>query len=136
MLSGQSTDEGDLEHRGEPLGPQRSVAEDLLEHGVERAQIEQCLVDVEGQYRRHGIIPVLGMRRARITRRGQRGRSCTVSQLRPSSRVTAATMVRSIMSQRTQHERRAAQGGRSAGPGQSAGVMAEHLPLAPSCVQR
>lgn len=131
MLSGQSTDEGDLEHRGEPLGPQRSVAEDLLEHGVERAQVEQCLVDVEGQYRRHGIIPVLGMLRVRITRRGQRGRSCTVSQLRPSSRVTAATM-----SQRTQHERRAAQGGRSAGPGQSAGVMTEHLPLAPSCVQR
>ena len=49
IRAGEPADEGQLEHEREPLGTERGVAERGGERRVERAQIEQRLVDVEGE---------------------------------------------------------------------------------------
>ncbi len=51
---GETADEGQLEHLGEPLLPQTGRTQQLLERSVEGAQVEQRLVDVEGNDGGHG----------------------------------------------------------------------------------
>ena len=52
VAAGDRAGERDLQHLREPLRPQRGVAELLGEHRVERAQVEQRLVHVEGDQAR------------------------------------------------------------------------------------
>src|SRR5436190_393901 len=50
----QAARERDLEHQREPLRPERRVAERGRERRVQRTQIEEGLVDVEGEHGHFG----------------------------------------------------------------------------------
>jgi len=54
VVAGDTPDEGHLQHQGEPLRPQRRVAQRLRERLVERAEVEKGFVDVERDDGGHG----------------------------------------------------------------------------------
>jgi hypothetical protein len=50
IAAGQTADERELQHLGKPLPAQRRVTKELLEIRIEEPEVEQCLVDVEGDH--------------------------------------------------------------------------------------
>ena len=74
VAAGDHADERELEHLGEPLRTQGRVAERALEQRVERGEVEQGLVDVEGQDPGHWRIGNAGRRRRMTLPRHRRDR--------------------------------------------------------------